>query len=493
MKLRRMVSGLLTAALAAGMLCPLPADAAGMTFEALREKFPDGKYWNHMPNRGTGMSYNNQNGWTNQACYKHNNYCGTYLQTCNGYAPGGKELSYQCWGFADKLGYDASGRDPQNLSQAYGWKKLWTSSSLSGLKAGDIVRFNKYGSSKYAHSIYVTAVSGNTVTYADCNYDGTCVIRWGQTIAKSTLKSWFVFLLSAPSAVGTAPTPAPTPAYSLTVRAKLDGGDAASCAGWGSFDVWIGGKAARTGVGSFSGSYSTGTAYEIRNVTPRPGVMFTQGALQLSGSLKADTELTLVFDHYYLNSQEQRIKTKLTDLPLPEQWSYRPICWALENNVASGVSLTSFAPNETCTRAQVLTFLWMASGSPEPEDRSLSFTDVPRSAYYYKPVLWALEKDLTAGSDETHFSPNDSCTRGQIVTFLWRLAGMPAPKALEQAEEGEEPCPFADVQPAAYYYQPVLWALERGITAGTGADSFSPNQNCTRAEALTFLYRDFNS
>ena len=178
----------------------------GVGLLSMKQKFPHGKFWNHMPNKGTGMAYNNQDGWTNLPCTKHNGYCGTSRQTCNGYAPNGQEVSYQCWGFADKLGHDVSGQDPQKHDTAgNGWKKLYYKDSLNSLKAGDILRYNKNGNSALAHSIYVTAVSGDTITYADCNYDGTCVIRWDQKISKSTVRNWFVFCLSAPAAAGTSP------------------------------------------------------------------------------------------------------------------------------------------------------------------------------------------------------------------------------------------------------------------------------------------------
>ena len=270
--------------LAPNLYSQLPDEAAGdeaapqaLGLTGLKAKFPHGKFWNHMPNRGTGMSYNNQNGWTNQACYKHNNYCGTAYQTCNGYAPNGKELSYQCWGFADKLGYDATGRDPQN-NPSSGWTKLWYSSSLNSLKAGDIVRFNKNGSSAYAHSIYVTAVSGDTVTYADCNYNGTCIIRWDQTLSRSTLKAWFVFLLKAPSTLSVDPPKPPETKYEINVNGLLDGSSAENTGGYATFDVWINGALYKSNVTEFRESRVKGTTYEIKNVNSRAGVDYNASA-----------------------------------------------------------------------------------------------------------------------------------------------------------------------------------------------------------------------
>lgn len=158
---------------------------------ALRSKFPHGKYWNHMPRKGTGEVYNNQDGWTNIPCSTHNNHCGTDKQTCNGYAPAGYETSWQCMGYANKCGYDMTGYDPETSSK---WKKATNVDQLSKLKKGDIVRYKNDG-----HSIYVTNVSGSTVTYTDCNSDSHCVIKWDKNIDKSTLSKSFTYIRVSPT------------------------------------------------------------------------------------------------------------------------------------------------------------------------------------------------------------------------------------------------------------------------------------------------------
>ena len=135
--------------------------AGGMSIAELQAKFPHGKYWNHVGNPGSSNSVNNQNGYTSSPCPKHGTV-GTSSQTCNGFQPGGSQLSWQCMGYAEKLGYDATGYNPRN--NANGWTTITSSSALDSLKAGDIVRY-KNGN----HSIYVTAVNGDTVTYTDCN------------------------------------------------------------------------------------------------------------------------------------------------------------------------------------------------------------------------------------------------------------------------------------------------------------------------------------
>ena len=180
-----------------------------------------------------------------------------------------------------------------------------------------------------------------------------------------------------------------------------------------------------------------------------------------------------------------RMGARLNELPFQDiehTWYYEPVKWAVANGVTSGTSATAFSPDKTCTRGQVVTFLWRAKGSPEPESTENPFTDVQTTDYFYKAVLWAKENGITSGTSATQFSPNRGCTRGQVVTFLWRTEGEPEPSATDN--------PFDDVAQDDYYYRAVLWAVENGITNGTGANKFSPVQTCTRAQVVTFLYRD---
>lgn len=134
-----------------------------------------------------------------------------------------------------------------------------------------------------------------------------------------------------------------------------------------------------------------------------------------------------------------------------------------------------------CTRGQVVTFLWRAAGCPEPESSYNPFSDVPSNAYYHDAVLWAAEEGITTGTSRTRFEPNATVTRAQTVTFLWRWAGSPEPGSAGS---------FRDVPYRAYYADAVAWAVEYGITNGTAPGLFSPAQTCTRAQIVTFLYRD---
>ena len=154
--------------------------------------------------------------------------------------------------------------------------------------------------------------------------------------------------------------------------------------------------------------------------------------------------------------------------------------WAVGNGITQGTDATHFAPDGICTRAQAVTFLWRAAGSPKPETRTMPFTDIPAGSYYYDAVLWAVENGITKGTSDTTFSPNMTCTRAQIVAFLWRSEKSPAAGTAN---------PFADVKSDAYYADAVLWAVKENITKGTTSTTFSPNVDCTRAQIVTFLWR----
>ena len=160
---------------------------------------------------------------------------------------------------------------------------------------------------------------------------------------------------------------------------------------------------------------------------------------------------------------------------------YEPVIWATENNITAGLSATRFGPDEYCTRGQVVTFLWRVAGCPAPTTTEHPFADVREGAYYYKAMLWAVENGITAGTTSTTFAPDDPCTRGQVVTFLWRAAGKPTPTATDHS--------FTDIRENGYYYKAMLWAVENNITAGITKTKFAPDDTCTRGQVVTFLFR----
>ncbi len=159
---------------------------------------------------------------------------------------------------------------------------------------------------------------------------------------------------------------------------------------------------------------------------------------------------------------------------------YDSVQWAVKQGVTTGATATTFAPDRTCTRAEAVTFLWRAAGMPQPSNANNPFTDIDASDYYYNAVLWAVEKGITTGASTTTFSPDQTCIRGEIVTFLYRLDGTPALTSTEN--------PFLDVEESDYNYNAVLWALAEKVTNGTSTTTFSPDKACSRGEIVTFLY-----
>lgn len=157
------------------------------------------------------------------------------------------------------------------------------------------------------------------------------------------------------------------------------------------------------------------------------------------------------------------------------------ILWAVDNEITNGTGPVSFSPNKTCTRGQVVTFLWRAAGCPKPNNRNSVFSDVKEGAYYYDAVLWATENNITNGTSANKFSPDALVTRGQVVTFIYRS---------ENAPNVSGDILFKDVATSDYYYDAVVWAVQKNITNGTDKTHFSPNAICTRAQIVTFIYRD---
>ena len=180
------------------------------------------------------------------------------------------------------------------------------------------------------------------------------------------------------------------------------------------------------------------------------------------------------FDFYSLEGDKRFSDVKESD------YFAAPVHWAVWRGITAGTSALTFSPSKVCTRAEVMTFLWRTAGSPKPKSTSTSFKDVKKNAYYAMAVAWAVENGITTGTSATTFSPNASCTRGQIVTFLWKAAG---------ARTVSETASFTDVDPSSYYAKAIDWAVHYGISSGTSANTFSPNAKCTRAQVVTFLWR----
>ena len=219
------------------------------------------------------------------------------------------------------------------------------------------------------------------------------------------------------------------------------------------------------------------------NATPNAGYHFKAWRVILGGVTITDNKFTMPAEDVEVQAvfEKDAPISKHPFLDVPAGAYYEDaVVWAVGKGITSGTNATTFDPNGTCTRAQAVTFLWRAAGSPTPKTKLMPFPDVPVGSYYWNAVLWAIEQGITEGTSYLTFSPNDSCTRAQIVTFLWRAKGNPAVSGS---------APFTDVAPDAYYAAAVTWAEKNGITGGIGNGLFGSNNTCTRAQIVTFLYR----
>jgi hypothetical protein len=276
-------------------------------------------------------------------------------------------------------------------------------------------------------------------------------------------------------------------------------------------------QTAMSQTGTQSGSWTSSATFETLSLSTGDTVTLSVGSglMWYSGTGSASALLVdvttgkelaaggaLTAGHRYLADRETVVTAKaasscgvqgqwnttasrlvFTDVTPQEFW-YDPVLWAVENNVTNGTTTTTFSPTDSCERAQVVTFLWRAEGCPEPTTTVNPFVDVKSDAYYYKAVLWAVENGITNGTGSNTFSPYDVCDRAQAVTFLWRAKGSPEPATATN--------PFTDVKTGQFYTKAVLWAVENGVTNGTGNNSFSPSETCSRGQIVTFLYRTYN-
>ena len=191
------------------------------------------------------------------------------------------------------------------------------------------------------------------------------------------------------------------------------------------------------------------------------------------------TEVTTGSTIHHSSGSGSSTRKQFVDVPKASYY-YDAVYWALDKNITEGTDATHFSPMSGVKRADFVLFLYRHAGSPKVSG-TMPFTDVPANAYYHDAVLWAYQKGITEGTSETTFSPLKTVTRAQAVTFLYRMAGEP-----EITAENS----FSDVDEDAYYFEAVLWAIKNGITDGTSKTTFSPDNTCNRAQAITFIYRD---
>ena len=238
---------------------------------------------------------------------------------------------------------------------------------------------------------------------------------------------------------------------------------------------------------SYVDSYTAPLGHDYRSVVTAPGCTepgFTTHTCSRCGDSFTDT-FTDPLGHAWKGTHCKNCgatrPNPFTDVP-EDSFYIDPVLWAVEEGITNGTTPTTFDPNGKCQRAQVVTFLWRAAGKPEPTSGNNPFVDVKESDFFYKAVLWAVEQGITNGLDAAHFGPYAHCNRAQVVTFLWRSVGCPSADADN---------PFTDVKAGDFYYDAVLWAVEKNITNGLTATEFGVNTVCNRAQIVTFLYRTF--
>ena len=233
-------------------------------------------------------------------------------------------------------------------------------------------------------------------------------------------------------------------------------------------------------------SAAAGTVVTL-TATPKSGYTFKEWQVVTGGVTIKDNKFTMPAGNVEVKAIFEKDATPppaptvnpFVDVPSGVYYE-EAVLWAVDKGITKGTDTTHFSPNGICTRAQAVTFLWRAAGSPAAKSGAMPFTDVKAGSYYETAVLWAVENGITKGTTATTFSPEQNCSRAQIVTFLWRSEKSPAAGTVN---------PFNDVKASAYYADAVLWAVKKDVTKGTTATTFSPNDNCTRAQIVTFLYR----
>ena len=309
---------------------------------------------------------------------------------------------------------------------------------------------------------------GSGLTEADVTLNSTIAAAdCGENKEESTLGITFVLPVLTENDT-------PAAAYTVTVN-----GSYASATGAGEYEE---GDLVTLAAGTRSGyTFSGWTSDDI--TIPNAGSADTSFAMPakavaVTANWTADAPIVVPGDPVKPADPVQPV-IPFTDVPMGAYYE-DAVLWAVSEGITSGTTASTFSPNAACTRAQAVTFLWRAAGSPAPKSAAMPFTDVAEGSYYYDAVLWAVENGITKGTSDTTFSPNATCTRAQIVTFLWRSQKSPAAGTAN---------PFTDVAADAYCADAVRWAVANGVTDGTSATTFSPNSDCTRAQIVTFLYR----
>lgn len=421
------------------------------TLQYLMEKFPEGKYWNHPDG-----ARNNPDGYSDKPCTHHeSSECTSYngLCGCNLF-----DSAIQCHGFALKLAYECYGSSARN------WKRV---SSIDGIKAGCIVRINND-----SHTIFITDVSGDTITYADCNIDHECGIRWNTKISRSELKSKLYYMLVSPGAM----LPAKPTVLCGTSYYEYD----AISVSWkpiSDIDTYV-------VTLLFNGA-------QVRNFnTMETSYVFeaqTAGTYSVTVAAKnsAGTSSTTV----KISVQEHDCASKnFWDVPNYSDWAHEGIDYAIRNGLFNGTSEKTFAPAEEMTRGMIATVLWR-NASVSNFSRENPYWDVDSNAWYAQAVFWANKSNIMTGVGEGQFAPNATLTREQIVTVLYRYAAYKGVVLTGEASLSG----YADGGKVSGWAQSAMqWAVANNILRGSdehGQTYLQPQNGATRAQVAAILMR----
>lgn len=427
-----------------------------MTLQRLKEKFPAGSYWNHPD--GTN---NNPDGVTDTPC-EHHGSCGYNYDGscgCNSF-----DRAIQCMGFSRKLAYDVFG------TYASRWTRVYADDFSGNIKAGDIARLTMSSSS--GHSVFITAVTGDTITYADANYDQGCGIRWDVTISRTDFMKRLIYVLVSPE------IPAPT-APQVTLTPECYQHDTVT-ATWNSQDLLDCYEVLLTCDGQVVFSGEVMTNWFTYTVETAGQYALTVTAKNGTGAVAATVYSCAYTHHCY--------STAFTDVPNYDYWSHEGIDYVLQNGLFNGTSATEFEPETEMTRAMIATVLWRKAGSPAVHLVN-PFVDVAKDQWYYEAVLWTYSTGLMRGVSDNAFEPENILTREQIVTVLYRYAeycgvDLTGSTALDSFMDGAMVNDWAATA--------VQWAVANGVIQGSQEPDgiyIAPRLGATRAQVAIILMR----
>ena len=355
----------------------------------------------------------------------------------------------------------------------------WNSISVTGVTVSPAtLEMKLYGTATLKATVAPSNATNQAVTWSSSNPSVASVDANGNVTAMANGTA--TITATAKDGSGKAGSCAVTvkSLYLIDINGQLDGVDFGNIKNYGTFDVYINGDKVREDYADFCTSYPKGTVYEIKDIKPAAGCVYN-GVVE--GSLSGTVGEKNVYIRLSFSTAPEPDPFRFDDVKDPTAYYFDAVYWAYNHTpyqVTAGIDATHFGPNQTVTRAQAMTFFWAAKDRPKFKKASTQFVDVKKTDWYYKSVMWAVENGITAGTDATHFSPNKTCNRGEILAFLY--AAMKKPKVKIKN-------PYKDVT-NQWYKKAALWAYEQKIEKGEKG-KFNASTPCTRASTVTYLYR----